>query len=277
LRVFIVLILILSYVGIVNGQNSDKKNPQVYRLNYAFEIPASVGLYIVNYYGLQILKKKDPLDSLRVMNLNKNNVWCFDRIALEQTSSQRQSAQNISDWGQNIAIFTPILLAIDKDIRQDWFEVALLYLEAQAINTNLYTWGGPMFTTRIRPVAYYDDVPMLERTARGNTDSFFSGHTSATATASFFMAKVISDYHPELGAKKWYLFAAALGPPVFVGFFRYNGLRHFPTDIIMGTAIGAAVGVLVPHLHKITNKNNKNLSIVPYTGNYSGLLISLRF
>ncbi len=134
-----------------------------------------------------------------------------------------------------------------------------------------------MLTKRARPVAYYDDVPMSERTARGNTDSFFSGHTSVTATASFFMAKVISDYHPELGAKKWLLFTAALIPPAFVGYYRYRGLRHFPTDVMMGTAVGAAVGILVPHLHKITNKKNKNLSVVPYTGNYSGLLVSLKF
>jgi len=51
---------------------------------------------------------------------------------------------------------------------------------------------------------------------------------------------------------------------------------HFPTEIILGTAIGAAIGVLIPHLHKITRKN-KDLSIVPFTGGYSGIAISMKF
>jgi len=29
---------------------------------------------------------------------------------------------------------------------------------------------------------------------------------------------------------------------------------HFPSDIIVGTVVGAAVGILIPHLRKITKK-----------------------
>lgn len=95
------------------------------------------------------------------------------------------------------------------------------------------------------------------------------------AGASFFMAKLYSDYHPELGAKKWILYVAVLIPPAFVGFNRYKGLMHFPTDILLGTAIGAGVGVLIPQLHKVTEMN-ENLSIVPFTGGYSGVSIALK-
>lgn len=91
------------------------------------------------------------------------------------------------------------------------------------------------------------------------------------------MAKVFSDYNPQLGAKKWLLFGAALIPPAFVGYYRYKALKHFPTDIIVGTAIGAAVGILVPHLHKINRKNNKAVSLLPYTGEYSGLALRYTF
>ena len=89
---------------------------------------------------------------------------------------------------------------------------------------------------------------------RSATDSFFSGHVSMAAGASFFMAKVLSDYHPDLGAKKWLLYGAALIPPAFVGYTRYRGLMHFPTDLLLGAAVGAAVGISVLHLHKITSK-----------------------
>jgi membrane-associated phospholipid phosphatase len=117
---------------------------------------------------------------------------------------------------------------------------------------------------------------MESKTGDGTTDSWFSGHTSTTSTASFFMAKVLSDYHPELGGKKWLLYGAAIIPPAIIGIYRVKALKHFPTDVIMGTAVGAAVGILIPHLHKITKKN-KDLSIAPFAGQYSGLAMSLKF
>ena len=97
-----------------------------------------------------------------------------------------------------------------------------------------------------------------------------------TAGATFFMAKVLSDYHPEWGAKKWLLYAAALIPPVIVGYYRYRGFMHFPTDIMLGIGVGAAVGILTPHFHKIIRKNS-DLSIVPFVGGYSGAALSLKF
>jgi membrane-associated phospholipid phosphatase len=98
-----------------------------------------------------------------------------------------------------------------------------------------------------------------------------------TAGASFFIAKVLNDYHPEWGSKRWLLFTGALIPPALVGYWRYRGLLHFPTDILIGTAVGAVTGTLTPHLHKITRKIKKDLSIVPFTGPYSGLVFTMRF
>jgi ABC-type molybdate transport system permease subunit len=72
-----------------------------------------------------------------------------------------------------------------------------------------------------------------------------------TATATFFLAKVISDYHPELGAKKRLLYALAIIPPTIVGYYRYKGLKHFSTNVAIGTILGAAFGILIPHFHKI--------------------------
>lgn len=66
----------------------------------------------------------------------------------------------------------------------------------------LFTTSVPLLTNRKRPIVYMPEVPLNEKMERGPTDSFFSGHTSTTAAASFFMAKVISDYHPKLGATK---------------------------------------------------------------------------
>ncbi len=204
-----------------NGQDSIPVRKKVYSLNYKFEIPLTAGLYAFNYYGFVQLRQKPTLDTFQIISLDKNDIWAFDRKAVLQSASQRFQSQKISDWGMNISIFMPVLLFLDPEIRESWFDIALLYFETQAINSNLYTWAGSMPTVRKRPFVYYDEVPFDEKLETGTTDSFFSGHSSWAAGASFFMAKVLSDYHPELGAKKWLLFAAALIPPAFVGYYRY--------------------------------------------------------
>lgn len=270
LTTLVLLIAITTF-----AQDSKKEKKKVYKIHYAIEIPATVGLFTFNYWGFTQLKKKDRITQSQVDGLDKYNVWAFDRIALNQKPGQRFQARKISDWGLNIALFAPVLLYLDKDIRQSWFDIAVLYLETQSINSNLYTWGGPMFTDRIRPLAYYDQITYKEKMERGTTDSFFSGHVSWTAGASFFMAKVYTDYHPELGAKKWLVYLAALVPPMFVGYHRIRGLKHFPTDVMMGTAVGAAVGVLNPHLHKVKNGLNR-VSMAPFAGEYSGLAFRIK-
>lgn len=267
--------MLLIFVQVF-GQQKNKEKKKVYKIHYAIEIPATVGLFTFNYWGFTQLKKKDRITEAMINSLDKNNVWFYDRLALEQDPSHRLNARDISDVAMNISLFLPALLYLDKDIRQNWFDIAVLYLETQSINSNLYTWGGPMFTDRIRPLAYYPQISNEEKMERGTTDSFFSGHVSWTAGASFFMAKVYTDYHPELGAKKWWFFLAALVPPAFVGYHRIRGLKHFPTDVMTGTVVGAAVGILNPHFHKIRN-TKATFSVAPFGGEYSGLTCRISF
>ncbi len=77
----------------------------------------------------------------------------------------------------------------------------------------------------------------------------------------------------SLGNKKFWLYGAALIPPVTVGYLRIKAMRHFPTDVITGLAVGAAVGILVPHLHKTKKKPKSNYSFIPFVGDMNGLKI----
>lgn len=265
--IFSILLVILS----AKAQESEYE--KVYRFNYKWEVPATVGGFVLNYYGLDMLKDKARLDSATILNLDRNDIWKFDRRATYGNPANYSSSQLISDIGMNVSLVLPALLAFDDEIRKDWLPVLLIYLETQAIGANLYLWGGPMTHNRIRPFVYNPDFDWDMKLEGGTRDSFFSGHTSWTAGASFFTAKVYSDYHPELGNKKYWLFATALIPPVFVGYFRYRAGKHFPTDTLTGLAIGAATGILIPHFHKINKK--KSYAVVPFFGGYSGIAFSL--
>jgi len=90
------------------------------------------------------------------------------------------------------------------------------------------------------------------------------------------MAKVYSDYHPELGNKKYWLFAAAAIPPSLVGYYRFKAMKHFPTDIMAGVVAGAACGILIPHIHK-NKREESDWAFVPFAGKINGLQLSYTF
>ena len=277
MKKFFVFMIFFQFINKSYGQDQIFQSEKIYKVNYKTEIPFTCGMFALNFLGFSQLGKKSTLDSLEVLALDKNDIWAFDRMAIKQSHPAPENIYTISDFGLWISYVSPALLFLDDEIRKNWLDITVLYFESQSINLNLYVWGGPVFTERIRPIVYYEETSWDYKLGHETTDSFFSGHVSMTAGASFFIAKVYSDYHPELGSKKWLLYSAALIPPAFVGYCRYRGFMHFPTDLLLGAAVGAAVGVSIPHLHKITRKMNKDLSIVPFTGRYSGMAFSLRF
>lgn len=261
-------------ITVIAGTAQENSTGSVYQFNYRWELPATAIGYGLNFYGLSLIRDKDRLDEETVLNLNREDIWWFDRQAAYRDPDRFDRDQTISDVAMNISLILPAALAFDDMIREDWPELLFLYLETQALNANLYVWAGPMLNNRIRPFVYNPGVPMEPKLGGGTRDAFFSGHTSWTASASFYMAKVYSDYHPELGRKKFWLYAAALVPPITVGYFRFCAGKHFPTDVLTGMTIGAACGVLIPHLHKTAK--NKAYSLLPFVGNYNGLILNMK-
>ena len=274
-KIFLLILICLIIIE-SNAQVGKADSEKVYKMNYKVEIPLTGGMFALNFLGFAQLGNKPTLDSLYIITLNKNDIGAFDRVVFNQSHPAPSYIYTISDIGLYSSYLLPALLFLDDDIRENWLDITLLYFETQAINLNLYVWGGPAFTEKIRPIVY-NEGSWDYKLGKGTTDSFFSGHVSMAAGASFFMAKVYSDYHPELGTKKWLLYAGALIPPAFVGYSRYRGFLHFPTDILIGAAVGATVGILGPHFHKIGRKSNEHLSILPFTGKYTGFVMSMKF
>jgi membrane-associated phospholipid phosphatase len=129
---------------------------------------------------------------------------------------------------------------------------------------------------RLRPFTYNQDLDLNFRTGSGAKNSFYSGHTSLVATSTFFLAKVYSDYHPN-SKYKWVLFTTAGIATILTGHLRVRAGQHFPTDVLVGGIMGTAAGILTPHFHKNKLFKNENLSLLPITGEYHGLQLSLKF
>ncbi|MCB0630782.1 MAG: phosphatase PAP2 family protein [Saprospiraceae bacterium] len=239
---------------------------------------ALVGLY-TNATGLKRLRKLPLISEERLNRLNEDDLIGLDRIALRQdpTKVSTDKAQRISDLLLYSGALSPVILVADRSIRREWLDVTLMYLETQAVTSNFYTWGplGPSIVERLRPAAYYTELPLEEREAGNNRNSFYSGHVASTATGWFFVARVFSDFHPELGGKKWLLYGLAAIPPTIVGINRVRALRHFPTDTIIGGIIGATVGVLIPSIHK---RSKGHLQVgAAYDPEVKGVALGWRF
>ena len=223
------------------------------------------------------LRDKPGIGEIHVNRITAKGVNRFDRWALRQDPFSKEKAQKVSDRILYASAALPILLFLDKDIRQNWLDISLMYAETQAINSNMYGWSplGPNFVERYRPAVYYEELPLKERNFGNLRNSFYSGHTSSTATGAFFAAKVFSDYHPNLGGKKYLLFGLAVLPPAIVGIYRIRALKHFPSDVIVGAAIGASIGILIPELHRLA-MNRASFSAI-YSEEVKGLGMIYRF
>ncbi|MCB2221290.1 MAG: phosphatase PAP2 family protein [Bacteroidetes bacterium] len=265
------LLFLLSHLWCY-GQQDNPDKASVYTINKKWEIPATLILFGTNALGLNYVGNIPGLDSIDILQLNPDNLLPIDQRAVRQNPDFIDQAQSISDIALNISVALPVLLGLDKSIRRDWFDLITLYGETHAVNGNLYVIAASL-VQRPRPLVYSPGIPYIDRSESGTTNSFFSGHVSTPAASSFFMAKVYSDYHPELGNRKYWLFGAALIPPLVVGYYRYKAMKHFPTDVFTGLLVGSLSGILIPHFHK-TKFKSKGWSIVPYSGAITGCKIT---
>ena len=207
--------------------------------------------YIASAIGLtltsQLLTSPTPLTIEEINRLDKNNVNSFDRYAISKNSS---SAQNVSDFLLTGVLVLPAIFISNHHTRKDLIHLIVMPAEAILINFSL-TEISKRLVKRTRPLAYNPNFPLEEKLKENARVSFFSGHTSHTATLSFLIAKVMTDYHPH--AKKGFkigIWSFAAIVPATTGYLRIRAGKHFPTDTIAGFIAGGLVGILVPHFHK---------------------------
>ncbi|MDO8367025.1 MAG: phosphatase PAP2 family protein [Saprospiraceae bacterium] len=159
-----------------------------------------------------------------------------------------EKAARASDVVFYAASLAPVLLLADSKVRKESGAISVMYLETMTLTGGL-TLMTKNLSKRPRPYTYNPNASISLKQRRDARQSFFSGHTSSTAAASFFAAKVWSDLNP---GSKWkpVIWAAAAGIPAVTGFLRVRAGRHFFTDVATGYALGATVGWLVPVLHQ---------------------------
>lgn len=177
-----------------------------------------------------------------------------DRLnALDRTAVGRWSpaASRASDWLAITCATAPLGLVLDGGHAGQRDEIGLMYAETVLLTTGV-TYLLKNVVGRARPYAYGDNpaVPDAVRFSRTTTRSFPSGHTADAFAAMVFFASVYTRLHPDSGHGAW-VWGGCLTAAATTGYLRFRAGRHFPTDILVGAAVGAAVGWGVPRAHEL--------------------------
>ena len=234
--------------------------------------------------GLKIIQEKDDLTDEEFAKYQGENLQQtiddingIDRWAAGNSS---ESASSMSDIPFAVSFVAPFALLFDDGINDHTGQVLGLYLETLATTATMYTLTAGL-VDRSRPYVYDDSGETSETRRRKNNGqrSFYAGHVAASATATFFAAKVYSDFNPDSPGKIW-VWTAAAAIPAGVSYLRIEAGQHFLTDVTLGYVLGAATGILVPELHK---RKMDNIQVYPSGGTafngdqYKSMVFALTF
>lgn len=252
MKMSLTLLVWLIHCTVSWGQ-PDSVSRSPYRVYRAYELPGSVAVLGASYFGFRALDRYASLDANEVTQLNPARINAFDRPVAHLDPAQFEAAQHRSDRFLNLSIATPLLLMLSKDLRREGLDLLTIYTTAHAVNNLLY-FATTFSIRRARPLVYNPEVALTEKTGPAKSNSFYSGHVSFSTTATFFGAKVLTDYYRIKGWKRVAIFAVAAVPPILVGVNRMQAGKHFRTDVMTGFLVGAACGIGIPELHKRRQK-----------------------
>lgn len=239
-RLQLLFLFCLFTVGISAQQK------EVYHLSWQRDVPLGASAIGLTALG-QVLRDRTP--DITLADLRLPNIPRFDRFATRFSSN---TARKASDYTLYAGAVMPFLLLAGQETRQDFGKIAVMYAEVAFINLGL---TDIIKSTALRPRPYVFDENLAPETVLSNGDraAFLSGHTSGTAAGSFFFARVFADYYPDSKLKP-YVWGTAIAMPALAGWLRIRAGRHYPSDVIAGYALGAAVGYFIPVIHRKLRK-----------------------
>lgn len=264
---YLICTLVLGFCTICDGQRAP-----VYKWNWQADGIILAGSIAGHLGSQKLINNAQRATFSDLKQLDINGVWGFDRGAIFNNSA---SAAKLSDVFLYSSFALPMITQFDKGMQSDRGAIVGMMLETFLINHNITNFFKAT-TNRFRPYTYQtilNEQGYISSTAR---QSFVSGHTSNVAAATFFTAKVLTDLHPDSNLKPL-IWTSAILIPATTGYLRYKAGKHFPSDVIAGYGVGALVGFLIPHFHKIKlPREGMKLNVGSVGGGGLGLSFSMR-
>jgi membrane-associated phospholipid phosphatase len=187
-----------------------------------------------------ILRAKPAITTAELQSLDASSIPGFDRFALQLPAHKRERIRRNSDMVLRLMVALPALLLCQSRFRHTAVRWLPDYIWGHALTYTVYTFSplGPAFTDKYRPVVYRPEVPDVERMTGNNRNSRYSGHTGNAAFAGVFVARLLTAAAPRF---RWPILAMGLLPPLLVGSLRVRAQKHFPSDVLFATVVGAVI------------------------------------
>lgn len=188
-------------------------------------------------------------------DFDRSKLLSIDRASLSREPNSSAAARaNIGLFAAvGFAVADPVLSGWRENSLQTGFVDAFMYAEAMSLTFAL-TDIVKIAVRRPRPQAYAEAEAHRGDETYSNSDtdstlSFFSLHASMTASIGA-TATYLAFMRAPRTPRPWITLALATGLSTFVSVERVRAGKHFPTDVMAGSLAGAAVGLVVPHLHR---------------------------
>lgn len=136
----------------------------------------------------------------------------------------------------------------------------IIYTEVYCFSSSLAIYGKAL-EVHPRPLAFTMNAPESERRKGDAGSSFFSAHTTSAFASAVFTGYTFQLKHPESPLVPW-VWGSMLATATTVGALRVASGKHFPSDLIVGAAVGSLFGYGIPrlHLNHLAKEINKDRS-----------------
>lgn len=252
------------------AQVADPAVESPYQLSWvrdgAILVGAGIGISMAN----ALESTSSALTAEELAAFSRDDVFWFDRVATHHYDTDLIALSETIGGPLGLA---PLALLLDSRIRADWLAMGVMYVQTTMLSSAASSIAKESIH-RYRPYVYNTDLTYEERTEREPGKAFFSSAATFAFSRAVLLATVYSDHHPD-SALRPYVWGGALAAAGAVSYLRVASGIHYPSDVIVGAAVGAAIGHLVPRLHRT---GDRALALTPVGGTDGvGLAAKIRF
>jgi len=238
---------LIAVILAVGAGSTQAQQAYPYRFRTEWDVAFTLGGLAMLATDAVVTKEVAPLTPLQIEALDRSQVNGFDRIATRHYS---RDARTVSDVLLFTLLAAPVAAIATSPGNQEPLLLGAMYGEALLFQSGL-TFMLKSLVTRTRPFVYNDDPTIRPERKQiiYARRSFPSAHASTAFTSAVFLGSVYSRLNPNSSAQPW-IWAGGLAGASITGISRILAGQHFPSDVLVGAAIGALTGWVVPAVHR---------------------------
>jgi membrane-associated phospholipid phosphatase len=242
----ILLALTISLASCFTSATAQAQEPQRTRTGPAHRLELELDLPIVLIGGgmtSSFFFLREAPGVVCAPSCDRSQINALDRKAAGLYDPAWSTVGNIATAA---TLATPLLVIVLDEGLKHGLNDDLVVAEAALMASALQITTS-FAVSRPRPRVYGDDAPLEERTDANAARSFFSGHVANTMAASVATLRTFQRLgKPALG---WTMFGVGFAGSGLVAVSRVASGAHFPSDVLVGAAVGAGIGLALPAVH----------------------------